>query len=392
MEKRKRIGSQRTLRKTALVIEGNNILGRNIINCLEAKGNWDIIIVSNTPLNYWQYTSRCEYIQMDLNKPDAIKMQQEKLQKVTHVFFGSYNQKQALTDKPEFNLQLFENLVLGIEKIAPLFEHITFIQKDKAYDLHFGRIKQIVSNKEYQYFSPSFFYNFYSLQEDFLRKQSIGKKWSWTSLRPNILIGSAIDNPTNIATQIAVYATLCRELNIPMSFPGNIRNYETTVHVTDIELLAKSMEYVSLEDSCKGEIFNITNGDSLRWKELWVKICEYFGVAVGEPHDFSLAVYMKDKNTLWKETCEKHQLTNDNITRILQWSYSDFIFSDVYDIFFDSGKLRKLGFKEIEPDSFESFKRMFDKLKANHIIPHYLLNEYIVSYSKNHQERVIQIT
>jgi nucleoside-diphosphate-sugar epimerase len=141
------------------------------------------------------------------------------------------------------------------------------------------------------------------------------------------------------------------------------------VNVTDAELLAKGMEYVSINESANGEIFNLTNGDIFRWKELWPKFGEYFGVAVEEPQTFSLATYMADKNKLWNEMVQKYQLEEHSLDHLVKWPFGDFIFNNVHDAFFDVNKLRRLGFQDMQLDSFTSFKRVFDQLKAHRIIP-----------------------
>ena len=183
------------------------------------------------------------------------------------------------------------------------------------------------------------------------------------------MVGMAIGNPMNIATLIAVYATLCKELNVPMRFPSSEKAYEVLVNITDTDLLAKGMEYVSLHENCKGEIFNITNGEIFRWKELWPKIGEYFGVSVAEPQTFSLAEYMDDKEQLWKTISTKFNLANSDFNRLVQWPFGDFTFSMVHDAFVDVNKFRRFGFHEMQLDSFGSYKRVFDQLKEHNIIP-----------------------
>jgi nucleoside-diphosphate-sugar epimerase len=350
------------MKNTALITGGNGIVGRNLATYLEATGNWNVIVTSHSKLSY---KGEFEFLQLDLSDPGSIEAQKERLKNVTHVFFGAYVEKQTLAEQTTANTQLLENLVMGIEKVAPNFKHITFIQGGKAYGAHLGKYKTPAKETDARHFPPNFYYS----QEDFLRQQSKGKQWNWTALRPDIIIGIAIGNPMNLGTLIAIYASLCKELNVPMRFPGPERAYEVLVNVTDAELLAKGMEYVSINESANGEIFNLTNGDIFRWKELWPKFGEYFGVAVEEPQTFSLATYMADKNKLWNEMVQKYQLEEHSLDHLVKWPFGDFIFNNVHDAFFDVNKLRRLGFQDMQLDSFTSFKRVFDQLKAHRIIP-----------------------
>jgi nucleoside-diphosphate-sugar epimerase len=347
---------------TALITGANGIIGRNLATYLQGTGNWNIILSSHSPLSY---TGQFEFIQLDLTKAGAVEEHKEQLQGVTHIFFGAYIEKQTLAEQTLVNTQLLENLVVGIEEVATGLQHVTFIQGGKAYGAHLGKYKTPAKEFHARHFPPNFYYD----QEDFLRKQSQGKNWNWTALRPDMVVGMAIGNPMNLATLIAVYASLCKELGVPMRFPGPEKAYEVLVNVTDAELLAKGMEYVALHERTGGEVFNITNGDVFRWKELWPKFGEYFGVEVDEPMTFSLATYMTDKNELWDEMNNKYGLAGHSFKRLVQWPFGDFIFNNVHDAFMDVNKLRRFGFGQMQLDSFESFKRVFDLLKTERIIP-----------------------
>ena len=81
-----------------------------------------------------------------------------------------------------------------------------------------------------------------------------------------------------------------RALPLPRPAPG----YEVLVNVTDARLLAQGQAYVATHAGTNGEIYNLTNGDVFRWKQLWPRFAQYFGVAVDEPQPFSLAEYMAD--------------------------------------------------------------------------------------------------
>jgi nucleoside-diphosphate-sugar epimerase len=349
-------------RQTALVVGGNGIIGRNMVSYLESTGNWDVIVTSHSPLGY---ESEATFVALDLTKSDAVEAERDRLQQVSHVFFAAYVERKTLEDQTSDNLELVENLVRGIEIVAPNFQHITFIQGGKAYGAHLGIYKTPAKETDARHFPPNFYYS----QEDFLRRQCAGKSWSWTAVRPDIIIGIAIGNPMNLGTLIAIYASLCKELSVPMRFPGPNAAYEVLVNVTDATLLAKGMEYPSLNPACNGEIFNITNGDVFRWKHVWPKIAEYFGLEVEEPQTFSLAVYMADKNELWAEMVKKYNLADYSLEKLVQWPFGDFIFNNVHDAFFDVNKFRRYGFQEMNLDSLESFKRVFDQLRAHKVIP-----------------------
>lgn len=349
-------------KKTALVVGGNGIIGRNMVHYLQSNPDWNVIVTSRSPLDY---ETSAQYVSIDLLQEQAVQQQAEALQAVTHVFFAAYIEGKTLADQTQVNLTLFKNLVDGIEAVAPHFEHITFIQGGKAYGAHLGIYKTPAKETDGRHFPPNFYYS----QEDYLRKQSVGKQWSWTALRPDIVMGFAVGNPMNLANLIAAYASLCKELQVPFRFPGPPEAYHVLVNVTGADVLAQAMEWAALTPACRGEIFNITNGDIFRWSQAWPKFAQFFGVEVAEPQTFSLTEYMADKGALWDEMVEKYGLEQHSLESLVQWPFGDFIFNTRYDAFFDVNKARRFGFHAMHHDSIEHTLGIFQSLRDAKIIP-----------------------
>jgi len=347
---------------TVLVVGGNGIIGRNAISHFLSTGNWNTIVTSASALDY---ETTAQYVQLNLLEPEAVAQQAEQLREVTHVIYAAYIEGKTLAAQTHVNLALLRNLVVGLEQVAPNFKHVTFIQGGKAYGAHLGRYKTPALETDPRHFPPNFYYS----QEDFLREHSAGKAWSWTAVRPDIVVGFAVGNPMNLANLIAVYASLCKELNVPFRFPGSLKAYDVLVNVTDANILAQAMDWVSTHAECNEEIFNVTNGDIFRWSQLWPRFAEYFGVEYAEPITFPLHEYMEDKAELWQQMVAKYDLKNNTLAELAQWPFGDFIFNVEADAFFDVNKLRRFGFHEMHLDSFTSFRNQFEHLKAEKIIP-----------------------
>ncbi|WP_028297195.1 SDR family oxidoreductase [Olivibacter sitiensis] len=348
--------------QTALIVGANGIIGKNLVDHLTAQENWDVIATTRSELHY---ETEAQFVPLDLNDSDSLSETGEKLKQVTHVFFTAYTEKQDPYEQSEANLKLLKNLVLGLEKVAPKLKRILFIQGGKAYGAHLGIYKTPAYETDPRSITPNFYYD----QEDFLRTQSEGKSWSWTAIRPDIVIGFTIGNPMNLSNLIAVYATLCKEEGIPMRFPGSPKAYEVLVNVTGTEILSKSLEWAALNNEADKEIFNVTNGDVFRWSQLWPKFGEFFGVEVAEPQTFSLREYMPGKKELWAAIAKKHQLRPYSLDRLVQWGFGDFIFNVEYDAFLDVNKARRFGFHEMNGDSLSIFLKTFKYLKDEKIIP-----------------------
>lgn len=351
------------INRTALIVGGNGIIGRNMAKYLQGKSNWNkVIITSSRKLDF---ETNDVFVQMDLTDSLAVENNATALAEVTHVFYAAYIEKKTLSEQTSTNLLLLENLVFGLEKVALNFKHLTFIQGGKAYGAHLGKYKTPALETDSRHFPPNFYYS----QQDFLITRSQGKAWSWTAVRPDIMVGYAVGNPMNMANLIAVYATLCRELNVPFRFPGNDKAYDVLVNVTDADILAKGMEFAALHEACYGQIYNITNGDIFRWSQLWPKLAEYFKVEIDSPITFSLADYMADKEETWAAIVAKYNLKVHTVKELANWPFGDFIFNVEADAFFDVNKFRRAGFQEMQLETFESFKNTFDELKADRVIP-----------------------
>ena len=58
-------------------------------------------------------------------------------------------------------------------------------------------------------------------------------------------------------------------LGQPLRFPGSPAAYEALYQVTDAELLGRATVWAGSEPAADGEVYNVTNGDQLRWRHLW---------------------------------------------------------------------------------------------------------------------------
>ena len=92
-------------------------------------------------------------------------------------------------------------------------------------------------------------------------------------------------------------------------FPGSDFAWNAVNDVTDVEVLSDATVYISTHKQCENQAYNINNGDLFRWKELWPKIAEHFGLETGPNLHISLVKQMQtpDKEELWKKTVKVAQ-------------------------------------------------------------------------------------
>ncbi|MDE1161218.1 MAG: SDR family oxidoreductase [Acidobacteriaceae bacterium] len=302
---------------------------------------------------------------LDLLDPAGTKLALSKIEPVTHVVFGAYIEKATAAEKSSFNTAILANLLDAVDANgSSQLRHVTFYQGGKAYGADLGPFKTPAREDDPRLMPPNFYYD----QEDLLRQRQVGRSWSWSALRPEAICGFGLSNPMNLAMSIAIYATISKELGLPLRFPGTEAAYNALYQVTSADILAKATVWAGTTASAENEIFNITNGDYFRWKHLWPRIAKCFDLEVADPIPTPLASYMTDKVPVWERIIEKHGLQPIPYAAVSAWPFADFIFNSGFDNITSTIKARRAGFHECI-DSEDMFREFFDELRLNKIIP-----------------------
>lgn len=350
-----------TNKNTALVVGANGVIGTNLINHLLSLGNWNVIGLSRKG---GENAPNLEYISVDLLDIEDSKKQLSHLDNITHIFYAAYQDRPSWAELVEPNLTMLQNVVNTIEPLSKNLQHISLMQGYKVYGAHLGPFKTPAKESDAGHMPPEFNID----QQEFLEKKQQGKNWNWTAIRPSVVGGTALGNPMNLALVIAVYASISKELNLPLRFPGKSGAYDKLMEMTDAGLLAKATVWAATNLQCANQAFNITNGDLFRWTELWPKIAAYFNIPVAPPLQMKLQTVMADKEVLWKNIQKKYNLEKHSYEKLSSWGFGDFVFSWDYDFFADGTKARRFGFHEFI-DTEEMFFKLFDQLRQEKIIP-----------------------
>ncbi|HEY4419384.1 MAG TPA: hypothetical protein VGN22_07700 [Pseudonocardia sp.] len=123
--------------------------------------------------------------------------------------------------------------------------------------------------------------------------------WRWSAIRPSVVAGFALGNPMNLAVVLAVYASISKELGIPLRFPGRPGAYDALLELTDAGLSPRRRCGRPPHPRCANEAFNIVNGDLFRWNRMWPVIADAFGLQVAAPLPMSLTDVTADKQPVW---------------------------------------------------------------------------------------------
>lgn len=327
---------------------------------LSKQKSWEVVLVSRRPP---QFEFNGHHIACDMSNPEDCAAKLGRLSDVTHIFYTGHATGIRWVDKVPQDTDLFRNAMTAIEPGAKGLEHVCLLQGSKYYGRHLGPFKTPAKESDPRHFPP----NFYYAQEDFLKDFAKDKRWTYSLMRPHIVCGYGRTD-LNLPKPIAVYATLCKELGLPLRFPGPEAAYRAVHCASDVELLNKGMLWAATTPGAANEAFNMVNGDFFRWEHLWPKFAEYFGMKSSGVQQIDLEYMMADKEALWNGIVRKHDLLKTPFAEAAHWGYANYAFAPCYDIMLDNTKARKHGFQEFV-DTDEMFIRIFDSFRRERFIP-----------------------
>lgn len=351
-----------TFKKKALITGATGVVGMNLLRYLVGKNDWHVVGISRRkPL----VEGKFEHIPVDLQDNVATRSALAEQRDVTHVFHAAYVEGETWSETVAPNLLMLKNTMEAIEPVANELEHVHLVQGTKYYGNHLGPFKTPAKESDPRHMPPNFYYD---LEDYVTGLQQQGRRWIWSACRPHGVCGFAVGNPMNLSLVLAVYATLSKELGLPLCFPGTVGNYTALYQCTEATHLARAIEWMATEPDCANEAFNITNGDLIRWKNVWPQIAEFFEMKVGPQRHLNLSEMMRDKAPVWDRLVQAHDLQPFPYEEIVAWQYGDFVFTPEFDIISDMTKARRYGFCETV-DTEQMFIDLFRQFRSSRVIP-----------------------
>ncbi|MEQ8394361.1 SDR family oxidoreductase [Thalassobaculum sp.] len=322
---------------TVLVIGASGVIGSALVRHLAGRDNVGVIAAARRP----EPTSapNVTTVPVDLNDPSAASADQT-LTGVTHLVYCAYVDAPGWQAQNEPNARLFEAALGFAERHCPSLRHVTLLQGMKAYGSHLGPFKTPARESDPRIPQRHFYYD----QEDALTARAASRGWSWTALRPHVVIGPARRSPLNLAAVLAVHAAFCRARGQPLYFPGSPAAFDSVYQATDAGLLARAIEWAGSEPRAAGEIFNITNGDFFRWRHLWPAIGSVLDLESADPRPTRLAETMADAGAEWDGLVARHGLEPNRLDTLVSWPFADYVFHTGHDVMADTLKCRRAGF------------------------------------------------
>ncbi|KAI5842516.1 NAD dependent epimerase/dehydratase family protein [Morchella snyderi] len=404
---------------TAIVTGATGINGLALIRALSADPKtWaQIYAVSRSAPSVSTFPANVQHVPLDLLGcvADIAKLLKQRINEPSsddaiYVFFAAYLEKETEEEQSDVNGALLCNFLEGLREagLEKRLKRVVLTTGAKYYGAHHGAVKVPCEEEDPKVVGPTVPRNFYYVQEDILIEMSRDQSWDWCTAMPGAVIGFAHGNFMNLASAVAVYASVCKELGEPLHFTGNLFAYTTFDTHSSAKLTAEFEVWAALNEKCHNERFNIVNGDQASWQTMWPKIARHFGVRIPPnqfamsaplpgkyklPHDPPLAAHAdkmglvgvleenaidcrvdlvqwaerEDVKKAWAGIARREGLKDDALERGT-WAFANWILAKRYPWVSSMTKARKLGWTGYI-DTWECLEDTFNELEQEKVIP-----------------------
>ncbi|MCF4997185.1 NAD-dependent epimerase/dehydratase family protein [Pseudomonas syringae] len=351
--------------QTALVVGASGIVGSAITQLLIDQ-QWQVAALSRHP----SPAPGVIPVAADLQDPASLEQALADL-KPTHVFITTWSRQPTEAENIRVNGAMVRN-VLNALSPAKSIEHVALVTGLKHYLGPFeaygkGSLPQTPFRESQGRLDIE---NFYYAQEDELFAAAERDGFTWSVHRPHTVTGVAVGNAMNMATTLAVYASICKHTGRPFVFPGSSVQWNSLTDMTDARQLAQQLMWAATTPAAANQAFNVTNGDVFRWKWMWSQIAEYFALA---PADYPAALsplekQMENDQATWTQIVAKHGLKEPDMGRLVSAWHTDADLGRPIEVVTDMSKSRGMGFNGYQA-SDQAFFDVFDRLRELRLIP-----------------------
>ncbi|KAA0031816.1 hypothetical protein IC582_027621 [Cucumis melo] len=375
----------------AVIFGVTGLVGKQLAKTLLSTAGWKVYGVARRPDNVSPISHpKFHFISCDLLDRQSVQQNLSPVRHVTHLFWITWAAQLRL-DSPgcsDQNRAMLANALDAILPSAPALRHVSLQTGVK----HYASLTRLAAGcggrEEVVYCEDSpraeSGNNFYYVLEDLLRERlSCGRRMvAWSVLRPGLILGSSNRTFFNFMGSLCVYGAICKKLKMPFVFGGTAACWEEVyIDGSDARLTAEQHMWVAtkaveINATADGEAFNVCNGWSFRWKEIWGTVAEKLGVATTAEEEkermfskeFHYTAAMGDKGKVWAEIVEEEGLVATEMEELANWVFLDTLFRLPEKMVASRAKSDRFGFN-VKYKMLDSILYWIDVMRNDKLIP-----------------------
>ncbi|GFF30738.1 uncharacterized protein C757.02c [Aspergillus udagawae] len=207
-----------------------------------------------------------------------------------YVYFCAYLARDDPAELSRVNGLMLSNFVRALEitGVTKTLKRFILTCGFKHYGVHLGHCKQplaeddplLVKDQGGISWPPIFYYE----QERILKDAATRGNWEWVVTLPEDVLGYARGNFMNEATALGLYCAVSKALpGSELPFPGCKANYFAFNCWTSANLHARFCLWAATAPGAGNNIFNVINGDTESFQNLWPRLAKRFGCKIPNP-------------------------------------------------------------------------------------------------------------
>ena len=361
------------MKKTVLIAGATGLVGYAAMKRFAREPACDVIAVSRRRPDD---TYGARFVAADLTDARQCGAVFAAMPEVTHVVFAALYERPGLVsgwreaEQIAVNDAMLRNLLTPLEAAASNLRHVTLLQGTKAYGVHVRPLKLPArEDRDEARDIPNFYWN----QEDFLRARQAGKPWSFSILRPVLIVGESTGSAMNVIPAIGAYAALLKaDGRTDLPFPGGV---ERVAQAIDADVLANVIAWCGDRPNAGNQTFNVTNGDAFTWPNVWPAIARSLGMEPGAHVPQSLVETIAPRRDDWARLAVEHGLAQPDLDAFvgLSFQYADYTMgygrtTSGPPAIVSTIKLQQAGFHEVM-DTEVMFARWFRVFQGKRLLP-----------------------
>ncbi|KAK5096140.1 hypothetical protein LTS08_007746 [Lithohypha guttulata] len=278
---------------TAVVTGATGLTGSAIVDALLKDNHYKQIYTLSRSQPSTAQNSKVTHAHLDLQSSasdmskDLSSVQGDEI----IVFFCAYLANPDEAEAAKINGGMLKNFLEALELTGAIksVKRIVLTCGLKQYGVHLGMPKQPMHEDDFNV-SPglrpgdkfSWPENFYYTQQDILTSHAVKNGYSYVTTFPQDVLGFARHNFMNECTALGLYASVGKlaHPNSELPFPGSKECYLAFNTWTSAKLHAKFCLWAARAPNAADQMFNVVNGDTESWMNLWPRVCARFGCKV----------------------------------------------------------------------------------------------------------------